>query len=171
MFGGKRLGEVPSTDAKTLPGKTIEVSLPEVVPQSQKHFVMLKFKVSNIEGTDASTKFHGFNIAREQAFRITRKRTQKVELVSEMETKDDWKLQFTTVLVLNRKTNVTVGNRIRNEVDAFLKDFGSKTPLDEVVKSVTAGMAQKNLKKVCNKIYPVRFSEISKIEVLSPGKA
>jgi len=170
MFGEKPLGKVPSTDEKALPGRTVEVSLPEIIPHSQKHFVRLRFKVDRIDGDKAHTKFYGCSIAREQMFRIIRKRTQKVELINEIKTADGWQLQLTTVVVLNRRANTTTGTRVRNEMDAWLREFGSKTSLDELVKSVTAGSAQKTLKRMCSKIYPVRFSEITKIEVLKQGK-
>ncbi|MFQ5647664.1 MAG: hypothetical protein ACE5FW_00320 [Candidatus Aenigmatarchaeota archaeon] len=171
MFGKKTLAETPSTDVKTVRGKTVEVGLPELIPQSQKYFVKLKFKVTKVEGTNALTQFHGCNISREQISRITRKRTQKMELINEIPTKDDWRLQLTTVMVLNRRANASIENKVRNATDAWLKEFGGRTPLDELVRSVTSGATQKNLKKMANKVYPVRFSEITKIEVLKPGKA
>lgn len=165
MFESRQIGETPTTDAKLLPGKTIEVSLPELGGPGQKFYVKLKFKVDKLEGTRATTKFHGLSLMNEHMYRIVRKRMQKVELITYVNTKDGWKLQLTFIAMLNRNTNSSVQTQVRVASEKFLKEFASQNTIDDFVKSVTAGSLQHNVRKMGNKIYPIRFSEITKIEV------
>ena len=165
MFGKKQIGETPTTDAKLLPGKVIEVSLPEVGGPGQKFYVKLKFKTDKVEGKSVLTKFHGLSLMNEHMYRIVRKRMQKAELVTYVDTKDGWKLQLTFIAMLNRNTNSSVQNEIRVSSEKSLRDFASKNTIDEFVKAVTAGSIQHSIRKMGNRIYPIRFSEITKIEV------
>ncbi len=165
MFGKKQIGETPTTDAKLLPGKVIEVSLPEVGGPGQKFYVKLKFKTDKLEGKSVLTKFHGLSLMNEHMYRIVRKRMQKTELVTYVDTKDGWKLQLTFIAMLNRNTNSSVQTEVRTSSDKFLKDFAAKSTIGDFVKAVTAGTLQHSIRKTGNKIYPIRFSEITKIEV------
>ncbi len=106
---------------------------------------------------------------KEHIFRVVRKKLDKIMTFDELETKDGWKLQVTAVTVMNRNTNIDVRKKIRELVKESLRAAASKSSIDEFVKSAIGGTLQMNIKKAGNKIYPVRFSEIEKIEVLSPG--
>ena len=88
-----------------------------------------------------------------------------------METKDGWKLQVTALLILNRKTEYKVMTRIRKLIDGQLEAAAGKSGIDAFVKDVVAGSIQKEMKRLGNKIYPVRFSEIESVEVLKAPKA
>jgi ribosomal protein S3AE len=52
-------------------------------------------------------------------------------------------------------------------LDAAAKRSG----IDGFVKDVVAGSIQKEMKRLGNKVYPVRFSEIESIEVVKTPKA
>jgi small subunit ribosomal protein S3Ae len=166
MFGKKPLGEAPTIEMKTVVGRTIEVSLSSLVPRTTRHFVKLRFKVDRIEDKSALTKFAGITITRDQMFRMSRKGTKKVEIQTDVTTKDKWDLQFTTITMTNGDVNKGVRTEMRNIIGVWLKDFASKVDIDTLVRDVTSSGAQKNLKRICNKIYPVRFNEITKVEVV-----
>lgn len=165
MFGKKQLGEIPTTDAKLLPGKVMEVSLPELGGPGQKFYMKLSFKFDKVDGKSVLTKFHGLSLMNEHMYRIVRKRMQKTELVTYVDTKDGWKLQLTFIAMLNRNTNASVQTEVRVASEKFLKDFASNNSIDDFVKAVTAGSLQHSIRKMGNKIYPIRFSEVTKIEV------
>ena len=166
MFGKKPLGEAPTLDMKTVKGRVLDVSLSSLVPKTTRHFVKLKFKIDSTDGKSAFTKFAGIDITRDQMFRMSRKGTKKVEIQTDVSTKDNWKLQLTTITMTNRGVNKEIRTEMRNLIDAWLKDFASKSDIDTVVREITSSGAQKMLKKMCNKIYPVRFNEITKVEVV-----
>lgn len=165
MFGKKQVGETPTIDSKLLPGKTIEVSLPELGYPGQKYYMKLKFKVNKVDGKSVNTIFHGMSLMNEHMYRIVRKRMSKVELVTDVSTKDGWALQLTFLAMMNRKTNASVQTEVRNSSEKLLKEFAAKSSIDDFVKAVAAGSIQHDIRKAGNKLYPIRFSEILKIEV------
>ena len=169
-FGQKQIGEVPTTDVKLLRGKTIEISLPELLGQTPKFYLKMNFKINKIEGNKAFTIFNGCEIAKEQMYRIVRKRTQKVELVNNIKTKDNWELQVKSVTILNRKTEKSIRTQVRVLVKKALEDFGKTASADDFVRGMSVGVIQHKIKKQINKIYPARTTEITKIEVVKAPK-
>lgn len=147
----------------------VEVSLSDLMSQPQKHYMRLFLKTVELDGRSLRTVFGGFVLSKEQIFRIVRKRTDKLEVVNTVQTKDNWTIQVTTIAVLNRNAETSVQKKIRNEVDRFIKDRASNSTMDEFVKLVINNIFQVGIKKTCSKIYPVRFSEIAKIEVVKAG--
>jgi len=166
LFEGTVLGEIPATDPKSLVGRNVERSISDITGNQAKSHIRLKFKITDVKGSQANTTFNQYYVIREYISRVLRKRLQKVELVNKIEVKDGQVLKAKTVVILNRNTPTSVQKRVRAEIENFLKNTAEKTTLEDFIKFVTLGSVQKNLKKMCNKIYPVRFCEISKLELL-----
>ena len=168
IFGESFLLETPCTDPKSIIGRNIEVSLSQLISKPSRFDMKLKFVVNNVEGRNAHTRFNGLSASRE---RYIRKGVQKVEIMSDLKTKDGWKMQAKTITVLNRNVHTTVQKKVRAAVNKFLQEFAERSTLDEFIKTVIAGVVQNKIRKLGNKIYPVRISEINKIEVIrAPGK-
>ena len=169
-FGGKELGDIPTTDPATLTGRVLEVSVSELEGNMDKYYMKLRFKITGLENGKAVTEFDGFGLVREQVFRITRKRTSKVEIVINVETKDKWLLHLKIFAILNRAVDFQIERKLRLRVMELLKEFISTANVEDVVKTACDGLIQKNIKKFGSKIYPIRFCEIVKIDVLKKGK-
>ena len=107
MFGEIQIAETPATDPKYMVGRSIEVSAAELINQPKFH-MKLYFKIVSLNGKRAFTKFNGFGVTKEYLFRMVRKRTSKLNIINEVETKDKWKLQMTTITVLNRKAETVL---------------------------------------------------------------
>lgn len=169
MFNESFINETPTTDPKTLVGRNIEVSVSELLKQPQKYFMKVIFRIDKIDekSRTAYTRFNGLAVNREHIYRMVRKRIQKVETTYYVETKDKWKLQVTTVAILNRNTETEVQSKMRKHLEERVKEEAGNLDLDDFIKLVVNGILQVKIKKSGSKIYPVRFTEISKIEVKS----
>lgn len=167
MFNENFITETPTTDPKTLIGRNLEVNVSELLKQPQKYYMKLVFRIDNVDDKDkrAYTRFNGYSVSKEHVYRVVRKRVQKVESVIDTETSDKWKLQISSIMILNRNTESEVQRKIRKHVESFLRDQVSKLGIDDLIKLVVNGVLQMKVKKSGTKIYPVRFSEITKIEV------
>ncbi|RKX98644.1 MAG: hypothetical protein DRP54_08070, partial [Spirochaetes bacterium] len=164
MFGESAVAETPATDPKSVIGRNVSVSLSELLGEGSKEFMNLIFKIEKVSGRYAYTRFNGIVTVREYIARFVRKRVQKVETVDDFTTKDGWKIRVKTVTILNRNTETTIKKKMRAHIRSFLKEKIAKSTIEDVVRSVIAGNLQNNIRKSGNKIYPVRFFEISKIE-------
>jgi small subunit ribosomal protein S3Ae len=173
MFNENFITETPTTDPKTLMGRNLEVNASELLKQPQKYYMKLLFKINRVdEGAKrAYTRFNGFSVSKEHVYRVVRKRIQKVETVTDINTKDNWKLQISAVTILNRNTEVEVQRKIRKHVENFLSQEVGNLNIDDFVKLLTGSVLQVKIKKTGTKIYPVRFSEIIKVEVKNAPKA
>lgn len=172
IFGKKVISETPTTDPESLKGRVIEVSVPELIGDQTKYYMKMRFKVDKIDKDRLLTVFHGFQTSKEQIFRIVRKGSQRVDTHLVLNTKDGYKLRVGHVAVLNRNVNATLQSKFRDFVAKTLTEGVENSSLDDLVKGVMAGVVQRKIKKLGSKIYPVRFSEILKIEVMArPEKA
>jgi small subunit ribosomal protein S3Ae len=170
MFNERVLGEIPTTDPKSLVNRVLEVSLADVIGNPSKFYIKFRFKVDRVEGSKAFTTFDGYAVIKEQIFRMVRKRLQKVEVIRDVETKDGWKLHMKAIIMLNRNTDTNLQRKVRLKTMDILTDFTSKTSLDDLIKTISNNILQKNIKKQSSKIYPVRSCEVVRIGVLGMPK-
>jgi len=171
MFNGMVLAETPAIDSSAIIGRNIRVNVSQLTGQASKYYMNLEFKIDNVDGKNASTVFDGYSSTRDYLFHVVRKKTDKVRHVRDVDTKDGWKLQVIALLILNRKTDAKVKSKIRKIIDEQLDAAAKRSGIDGFVKDVVAGSVQKEMKRLGNKVYPVRFSEIESIEVVKAPKA
>jgi small subunit ribosomal protein S3Ae len=165
MFGEKVIGETPTTNPKTLIGRNIEVSLSDLLGVRAKGFYRVVLKVDNIDNKVAHTRFEGYSTLKEHIMRVVRKRSQKIENVLYVKTKNDWRLQVSSIAILNRNTETAVKKKVRDYVAKSLQEKASSSSIDDFVKAIISGNLQRFIKKSGSRVYPIRFFEIAKIEV------
>lgn len=167
MFNEIFITETPTTDPKSLIGRNVEINVSELLNNPSKYYMKLIFKIETVDDKEKRvyTHFNGFSVSKEHVYRVIRKRIQKVESVTDVETKDKWKLQITTITILNRNTETEVQRKTRKHTEAVLRQHAENSNVDEFVKLVVNGILQSKIRKTGSKIYPIRFAEISKIEV------
>jgi len=169
MFNETFITETPTTDPKVLVGRNVGINVSDLLRQPSKYYMKLIFKINKIDDAQkrAYTRFNGYSVSKEHVYRVVRKRIQKVEAVTYVETKDKWKLQVSTVTILNRNTESEIQRKIRKHVEDSLIENVAGLSIDDFVKLVINSVLQVKIKKSGTKIYPVRFSEIIKIEVMN----
>jgi len=171
MFGEMRLADTPAMDPESIMGRNLEISVSDLIGQPNKYYMKVFFKVTDVDARNAYTRFNGYCVGREHLSRAVRKRAQKVESINYFTTKDGWKIQVTSVAVLNRNTESEIQKKVRNAVVAHLEETAKRSGLDDILKKVIEGSLQREMKKLGSRIYPVRFFEVAKIEVMkAPGK-
>ena len=169
MFGENILSETPATDPKTIVGRNIEVGVDELLGNQNKYYMKLCFLIEEVDGKKAYTRFNGFSSLREYLTRVVRKRSQKVRVITDIETKDGWKLQATLLSVLNRNAEAGIQTKVRLALEKDLQETAKNTYLEDFIKSIINNSIQVKLKKLGTKIYPVKFTEMERIEVVKPG--
>jgi len=166
LFGETHLADTPAMDSKLVLGRSIEVGVPELTGDQSKYYMKLNFKINNVSEKNAQTQFNGFYSTRDYISRMVRKRSSKVRIIKNIETKDKWNLRISMVAVLLNNADANVQKKLREKATQYLDSNAQKFTVDDLVKAAVNGFIQKNLKKNSSKIYPVRFMEIEKIEVL-----
>ncbi|MFH0956749.1 MAG: hypothetical protein V1813_02710 [Candidatus Aenigmatarchaeota archaeon] len=169
-LGSGRIAVTPATDVKSVPGRIVEVAVPDVTGDQSKYYIRIELKtgVPNENG-DVPTTFHSYYCLGEYVMRLGRKGLGKVATYVNCETKDGWKLQASAVCVLNRRSNSNIKTKINVLMQEMVKAKASELSHSDFVKAVMAGVVQMKIKKAASKTYPVRFAEITKIETLKAG--
>lgn len=165
-FKELHLAEIPALEAKSVIGRNIEIGVSELMDNPSKYHMKLRFKVTDVDGSVAHTRFNGFFVVQEAIARMARKKASKLESVEDVSTADGWGLHIKVVSTLNRKSYTQIQKKIRAEIVSTLRETVSKSSLEDLITSIVNGILQKNIKKAGSKIYPIRFTEVAKIEVL-----
>jgi small subunit ribosomal protein S3Ae len=165
LFGEKVIGDTPTTNPKNLIGRNMEVGLSELTGRPGRDFYRIRLAVDRVDSKSAYTRFNGYVALKEHVTRIIRKRTQKIESIMYLDTKDKWRIQVTSMAILNRNTEMPVRKKVRAHMEESLKEMAANYTMDDFLRNMINLNIQKGIKKSGTKIYPVRFFEITKIEV------
>lgn len=165
-FGAKIVGQTPTTDPKSLVGRTLEVGVPEITGDETKYYMKVGLRVTKIEGKTCFTSFNGMECTRDHLLRMVRKRNQKIEHIIDVVTKDGWLIRIKPWIILNGKPAKSVETEIRHMVSNFFNTFAKENDINALLKKIFTTEIQMTLRKMGSKLYPVRFSEISRIKVL-----
>jgi len=166
-FGAKLVGQTPATDPESLIGRSMEVGVPDITGDNSKYYMKLAVRIMKVEGKTCLTSFGGLECTRDHLLRMVRKRNQKVESIVDVVTKDGWVLRIKPWTILNGKPVSNIETKIRHFAKSFFNDFANKSDMGELIRKVLTTEMQMMFKKSGSKIYPVRFSEIARIKVLS----
>ena len=169
MFNGNFLAESPATDPKSLVGRIIPAMVSDLTGDKSKNYMKLFFKVSDVKDKSASTDFSGLECLKEYVSRNLRDGLEKVETFDQIKTKDNWILQVSSTIILNRKIKTKIRAKVRKHVAEFFQKSIEETSLEDFLKSVLSSAYQKKIRKEVSSLYPVRFMEIHKVEVLKVG--
>ncbi len=166
-LGSIVVGQTTSIDPKSIINRNVYVMVSDLKNDAKKYYMRLKLKAHKIEHKNIHTIFNGFECLSGHIFRLIRKRLQKVQAIVDLNTKDNWKIRVKVLIMLNKNTTATIKKNVRTFVFKKIKDYAEKNNIYEFLNKVLSTEIQMVLKREISKIYPVRFSEVEKIKVLS----
>ena len=167
MFGEKVIGETLAVDSKQLINRTIEVNLMSLIRDYSKFYIKIYLQVERVENNKAYTKFIGHEVVRERIYRMIQRRLRRVDSITDAETKDGKKIRLKLVFSLLKRVNNSIKTAARKKAKECVEKAVKDNDLEGLVKMITAGSLQEELRKEVKKIYPVGNLEIRKSEVLN----
>lgn len=171
MFNEAEIGDTPSADPASLYGRTVEVTVQELTGDYSKMHIKLKFKVADVEGSDAKTVFVGHGLTSEYIRRLTRRKKTKTDHVVDVNTKDGYVLRIKTMSIADRRIQASQEEGMRAIIASTLVEMGKEKALSDFVKAIVSGDLSKDLAKACHVVIPIKRIEIRKSEVLAFGEA
>lgn len=171
MFGEKVVGETLAADPKQLVGRTIDVSLMEIIRDFSRFFIKLRFQITEVSGTKAYTKFTGHDTMYERVYRMVQRHTRRVDVIQDVETKDKVKLRVKTIFSLARRVNTSIKTDARALAREIVDRTAKESAFEDFISMIIKGDLQKTIRQDCAKIYPVGHIEIRKTEILEQKKA
>ncbi|UCD03054.1 MAG: hypothetical protein JSV63_00240 [Candidatus Aenigmatarchaeota archaeon] len=165
-LGASKVAVTPATDAKSVKGRVIEISVPDMTGDQSKYYMRIGLKTQEPAEKNVSTRFHSYYCIDEYVMRMGRKGLGKVAVFVDAVTKDNWKFQVSVMTIMNRRSNASIKAQVHGVVRDIITSKARELSHGEFVKATMAGVFQMKIKKTASKIYPVRFTEIIKIETL-----
>ncbi len=170
FFGSKEIGLTPADEPEKVIGRVIETTLKDLTGDFTKGQVKLYFKIYDVKGQNAYTKFKGHNLSRSYIRSLVRRRTTRIDGIFNVTTKDGYKLRVMGMVIAIRRIQTSQERAIRDIMRDIIYKKAEELPYTQfIIEAVTGKMAAEIAREV-RKIYPIKRAEIRKIKVLTePG--
>ena len=166
FLGEAVIGETPALDVNRVVGRTVETSLTDITSDTSRYYVKLFFKISELNGDKAFTKFLGHDTTRDFIARIVQVRTTRIDASEIINLADSVRMRVKTIAITNGPVSNLIETKMRKEIKNIVMEEVPKLTSEQFIKEVLAGTLQQKIKKTISKIYPLRFFEFRKTEVL-----
>jgi small subunit ribosomal protein S3Ae len=165
-FGKVEVAEIATRDIEKINGRTVEISLYDITKEIEHQFIKLKLRITKVENNKAYTTFIMHDMTRDYIRSIVRRGTSRVDLITDMQTKDGWTIRIYVIAITIRRISASMKSRIRKAALQALSDRVPQLTLDELVREMTLGKLASLVAEKVKKIYPCKKVEIRKSKVI-----
>ena len=166
MFNKSEIGNTMGSDAQHILGRTLDATLHEITGDFSKIHIKLKFKINDVIGSDAYTRFIGHCLTSDYIRRLTRRKRSKMDAVFDVLTKDGYLVRVKPLAMTEHRIQSSQKRAIRDKMKEVVEGFAGENIMSEFVKGMVFGKLPVEIFRVCKKIYPMKRIEIRKSEIL-----
>lgn len=166
MFNNAQIAETLSDDREKVMGRVTEVTMQDLTGDFSKMHIKLLFKVYEVNGFDAHTRFIGHTLTSDYIRRLTRRKHSKTDGVFDVLTKDKAMIRIKPMAVTEKRIQVSQQQAIRGIMGDVLNREAAKSLASEFIREMISGNISKDILKACKPIYPLKRVEIRRSEVI-----
>lgn len=163
----KEITKAMAEEPEKLIGRKISVSLLELTNDFSKYYMKFIFKIKKVENGNAIAEFNGSECLQDYISRMIVRRVRRIDVIQDLETRDKVKIRVKSLVVVSKRVKSTMEKVIRKKVEEMMKDFVGNLTLEDFIQKIISDEIKNKMIKDVSKIYPVRYFEIRKTEVLS----
>ena len=167
MFEEKELGQAVSSDPKLLMGRAVKITMRDLTGNIPHQNVKLGFTVTDVKGESLETTAVSHELNRGYISRQTRRMHSVITAITDVVTKDGYKLRLTALSFGHSKMKLAQRKEIRRLTVEYLIDAASKTTYDKFFGEMLHGKVGSEIYKRAKKIYPLTRSEVVKSRVMA----
>ncbi|NYT02897.1 MAG: 30S ribosomal protein S3ae [Methanosarcinales archaeon] len=172
MFGRSPVGETVSNDPSKLIGRVIETTLGDLTNNFSKQNTKLKFKVDQVAGDSAYTKFIGHEMTTDYIRSLVKRRTSRIDSIIDVNTTDGYQVRVKPSCFTVKRARAEQVKSIRAIARNVVLTKGSALDLNGLIQEVVLGKLSLDIYKEAKAVYPLRRVEVRKTEILvEPGRA
>lgn len=160
------IGETLSANPSNLNNRITEVTLNELTGELSKTHIKLKFKIDELNGNEAYTKFIGHELTSDYIRRLTRRRRSKMDGVFDATTNDGFKVRIKPMAIAEQRIQSSQQRAIREKMGKTIKSYSQSKTMSELLHDMVNGNLSASIFRECKLIYPVKRVEIRKSEIL-----
>lgn len=167
VFENKELGEIVSSNEKNLLNRVLKIPLSTLTGQTSQAFLFtsVKFRIVEVKGKNAYTKFIGHAIDLSYLKTLTRKGRSLVNIVYDFKTKDSQTLRLKIIAITASKVSRNTRKNIFNALKEELQKLENTLNFDEIVEEIIFGKLSTRLFNRVKQITEMKRVEIKKSEL------
>ncbi|ADP76936.1 SSU ribosomal protein S3AE [Methanothermus fervidus DSM 2088] len=166
-FGEKEIGLTPARSPDLVVNRTVEATVRELTGDFSKQYMKLKFRINDVTGDVAKTKYIGHEMTTDYVRSLIRRGTSRVDAPVIVNTKDGYKIKVYTLIITARRTKTSQQREIRRIAQEKVLELAAERTLEEFIKDMIDGKISSEVQESAKVIYPIRRVEIIKTKVLS----
>jgi len=166
LFKNREIGHTLAEDPKNVIGRRLVISAIDALNDFNKYYLKISFKITKVENDIAYTDFDGLECTRDYIARMVVRRVRRIDSVIDRETKDGRKLRIKMIAVTGRRVQKGIQKKIREMMEEIVTKKVESVTMDSFLKEVFNDKLKEEVKKKIKKVYPLRYFEFRKIEVL-----
>jgi len=169
-FGGMEMGETYISEPEEAIGKTLFVSLANLMGDYQKQSINIKFRIINHENGLLNTVFEGYFMTPSSVRKLVRKAKDKMDDSFPVKTADNVSLRIKIVMVTKSRTKGSILAALKKNAREIMAKLVGSLSLEMFAKEVSIHKIQQSLSKELRKTYPLSICEIRLAEISKDQK-
>ncbi len=166
-FGGSEIGSVVTDDPEKLIGRTVESTLYDITEDFAHQYLKMYFQINRVEGKRAFTTFKGHEYARDYLRSLVRRRTTRIDCITNVTTKDGYTLRVSAVAFTLVRVKTSQERGVRAVMKKILEEKASMLSFKEFVQEAVLGKIASDIYNEAKKIVPLRHVGVRKSKVIS----
>jgi small subunit ribosomal protein S3Ae len=166
VFDGAILGETAADDPAKLLDRVMEVTVQDLTGDFSKMHIKLQFKVHDVRGGDAYTRFVGHDMTSDYVRRQTRRNRSRVDAIVGGRTKDGYSIRLKVMAITDRRIQSSKSHAVRKQMEKVLRTAIARNTVGGLMKIVISGELSKRVAISCKPIQPIKRVEIRRSEVV-----
>jgi len=166
-FGSVEIGSVVADDPQKLIGRIVESTLYDVTEDFAHQYMKMYFQIINVEGRRALTMFKGHEYSRDYLRSLVRRRTTRIDCITDVTTKDGYKLRVSAVAFTLTRIKTSQEREIRTVMKRIIEEKAASLTFNQFVQEAVLGKIASDIYNEAKKIVPLRHVGIRKSRLLS----
>ena len=165
-FNNAVIAETPADEPEKMNGRIAEATLQDLTGDFSKMHVKLWFKVTEVNGSDAKSKFIGHDLTSDYIRRQTRRRKSKVDGVFDVTTKEGYLVRVKPMGIAERRIKTSQERILRNLMSTTIEETAKTMMFPDFIKVLVNGQLGNEIQTKCKSIYPLKTVEIRRSEIV-----
>ena len=163
------IGETLAEEPEMLIGRNYEIMQNELDGDFSKMHVKIRFRVSDVLGSDAITEFIGHQMMQDHVRRQVRRERGKIDDTVDVVTEDGFYVRFKPLILTRERVKSSQKNEIRSVARDTILKAGASSTWVSMQKSVMDGELEALIKEEASKISPIRMAMIRRTQLIQSG--
>ena len=167
---GIYIGQTPAESEERLLGRVVETSLFEFTQDFNHASIKLKFRIDEVNGLLANTRFVGHELTRDFIRSLVRRGSNRIQSIVDVKTKDGFTFRITGTIFTFSQAHSSQQKTIRKILSDILLEQANNMNFKEFVQEMVFSNIERDIKRIANEIVPIRDAKLLKSQLIAEPK-